>query len=151
MNSATDPWEQQRTLAKTTTGWAVASMVVGAVWASRRDPWWRSFGQQHLGWGLVDLGIVVVVQGLQRREMSRLPDPYDADVVDLRRRHLHKIMLGNAIADAGYVLTGAGMCRKLRHKPRGAGAGAAIVIQGVFLMVHDAYHARLGATPKADR
>lgn len=83
--------------------------------------------------------------------MNRASDPYDAAVVERRRQHLHKIMLGNAIADAGYVLTGAVMCRKLRHKPRGAGAGAAIVIQGAFLMLHDAHHARLSATPKANR
>ena len=138
-------------MAKTTTVWAAGSLLAGAVWVTRKDPWWKSFGQQHIGWGLVDLGIVVVVQGLQRRAMGRLPEPYDAAVLERRRRHLHKIMLGNAIADAGYVLTGAVMCRKLRHKPRGAGAGAAIVVQGAFLMVHDAYHARLSATPKVDR
>lgn len=149
MRTIVDPWEQQRKLAKTTVAWSIGSLAAGTAWATRRDRWWRSFGQQHIGWGLVDLGIVAIVQGLQHREMNRLLDPYDADVVDRRRRHLCYILIGNAIADAGYVLMGAAMWRRLRHNPRAAGAGAAIIVQGLFLLVHDSHHARVLRTPRA--
>ncbi len=137
-----DAWERQRALARTTVVWALGSIGVGALLASRRDRWWRSFGQQHLGWGAVDLGIVGIVQLLQRRAMERLPDLYDPEVLDVRRRHLRRILLGNAIADVGYVVVGAVMWRRLRSNPRAAGAGAAIVIQGTFLLLHDGHHAR---------
>lgn len=142
MRTTPDPWLQQRKLATTTIVWAIGSVTLGAVLATRRDRWWRSFGQQHVGWGLVDLGIVAIVQGLQHREMSRLPDPYDAVVLDRRRQHLRAILIGNAVADAGYVTTGALMWQRMRDNPRAAGAGAAIVIQGAFLLLHDAHHAR---------
>lgn len=142
MRTTPDPWVQQRTLARTTVAWSVGSIGIGALLWSRRDRWWRSFGQQHVGWGLVDLGIVAIVQGLQRREMTRLPDPYDATVLERRRRHLRAILIGNAVADAGYVATGAVMWARMRDNPRAAGAGAAIVIQGAFLLLHDAHHAR---------
>lgn len=149
MRTRIDPWEQQRTLAKTTIAWSIGSLAVGTAFATRRDRWWRSFGQQHVGWGLVDLGIVAIVQGLQHREMNRLPDPYESDVLERRRRHLSYILIGNAIADAGYAVMGAAMWRRLRHNPRAAGAGAAIIIQGLFLLVHDSHHARVLRTPAA--
>lgn len=142
MRTTPDPWRQQRTLATTTVVWSIGSLALGTVLATRRDRWWRSFGQQHAGWGLVDLGIVAIVQGLQRRAMNGLPDPYDAIVLDRRRRHLRAILIGNAVADAGYVAIGALMWGRMRDDPRAAGAGAAIAIQGSFLLLHDAHHAR---------
>ncbi|MCW2810075.1 MAG: hypothetical protein JWP61_533 [Friedmanniella sp.] len=150
MSVRLDPWARQRSLARTTVGWAVGSLGVGAVLATRRDPWWRSFGQQHLGWGAVDLAIVAVVQTLQRRSMDRLPDPYAPPALGAQERRLHRVLLGNAIADAGYCVVGAVMMAKLRNNPRAAGAGAAIVLQGAFLMVHDGHHA-LGSRPGARR
>ena len=136
-----DAWERQRALARTTVVWAAGSIGVGAVLATGRNPWWRAFGQQHLGWGAVDLGIVAVVQALQERTMSRLRDPNEPAILDQRRRHLRRILVGNAVADAGYCVVGAVLWRRLRTNPRAAGAGAAIVIQGAFLMAHDSYHA----------
>ncbi len=141
MSASLDPWARQRSLARTTVVWGLASMGIGGVLATRQNRWWRAFGQQHLGWGAVDLGIVAVVQASQRRSMARLPDPYAAPTLAWQERKLHRVLLGNAIADAGYCVVGAVMMAKLRDKPRGAGAGAAIVIQGAFLMVHDGYHA----------
>lgn len=141
MRTSPDPWRQQRELATTTIVWSLGSLALGTVMAPRRDPWWRSFGQQHVAWGAVDLGIVAVVQALQRREMTRLPDPYVPAVLERRRRHLRAILIGNAVADAGYVTTGLVMWRRMRDRPRAAGAGAAIVVQGLFLLLHDAHHA----------
>ena len=136
-----NPWERQQALARTTIGWAIASIGAGAVFASRRDRWWRAFGQQHLGWGVVDLGIVAVVQAVQRRQLRALPDPFAPAVLERQRRRLHAVLLGNAVADAGYCVIGAVLWRRLRDNPRAAGAGAGIVVQGAFLMLHDGHHA----------
>lgn len=108
--------------------------------AVRRDPWWRAFGQQHIGWGAVDLAIIGVVDAMERRRVSKIPDPYGVDAVDDERRRLRTILLVNAVADAGYCVLGAKLWRR-RAEPQVAGAGAAIVIQGAFLLIHDGYHA----------
>lgn len=134
-----DPWERQRQLARTTVAWSLGSVAVGLRFATRRDPWWRAFGQQHVGWGVVDLGVVAVVDRLQDWQMSRLPDPWAPDT--LERRKLRTILAANAVADAAYVVVGAVLWRRRRRNPRAAGAGAGIVVQGAFLGLHDGYHA----------
>ena len=133
-------WERQRLLARTTVGWAVGSIGAGAAWATRTDPWWHSFGVQHVGWGVVDLGIVAIVNRLQTRRMRGLADPYDPAALEDQRRRLHRVLVANAIADAGYCAVGAILWRR-KDRPRASGAGAAIVIQGAFLLLHDAHHA----------
>jgi hypothetical protein len=134
-----DPWRRQRSLARTTNVWAAASIVGGALLTVRRDPWWRAFGQQHLGWGAVDLVIVAVAEGLQSRRMGRLADPYSAAELEREGRRLRTVLLINVVADAGYLVGGVLLGRAQR--PRAAGAGAAIAVQGAFLLLHDGYHA----------
>ena len=91
-----DPWERQRTLARTTVVWAVASIGAGAALALRRDPWWRAFGLQHVGWGAADLAIVGVLDAVERRRVRRLPDPYAPSRVERKRRGLRTILIVNA-------------------------------------------------------
>lgn len=143
-----DPWERQRALARTTTVWAAASIVAGGVLATRSDRWWRAFGQQHLGWGAVDLAIVVVATRWQDRRMGRLADPFAPAALEHERRQLRKVLLVNVVADAAYVVVGVVLWRsplstvwRSQSHPRAAGAGAAIVVQGAFLLLHDARHA----------
>jgi hypothetical protein len=135
-----DVWECERTLVRTTVawGWASVGAGVGAL-ALSRDPWWRSFGLQTAGWGAVDLGIAALASRLQDRRMRRLPDLYAAAAREVERRKLRRILLVNAAADVGYVALGATLARDAR--PRVAGAGVAIVIQGAFLLLHDSLHA----------
>jgi hypothetical protein len=137
-------WERQRALARTTNGWAVASIAVGAVLAARSKPWRRAFGLQHLGWGVVDLGIVAVLNGLQTRRMRRLDHPQAPTALAGEQRRLHRVLLITVAADAGYLIGGLVMWRQ--RETRVSGAGAAIAIQGAFLLAHDAYHAA-GSAP----
>jgi len=131
-------------LGRTTIGWSGISIAAGLVFATRQDRWWRAFGQQHVGWGLVDLLIVAIAARLQAERMSRLPNPYDPVAIQHEYRTLRAVLLGNVVADAGYVVTGAVLCS--RKDPRTSGAGAAIMLQGLFLLLHDAYHAH-GSRP----
>ncbi len=55
------------------------------------------------------------------------------------QRTLGAVLLGNVVADAGYVVAGAVLWS--RKDRRASGTGAAIVLQGLFLLLHDAYHA----------
>lgn len=136
-----NPWERQDALARTTVGWSVVSLAAGAALAARRDPWWRAFGQQHVGWGLVDLGIVAVARRLQTRRMARLDDPYGEAEQQHEGRQLRRVLGINVAADAGYVVLGAVLWRRRSSSPRASGAGAAIVVQGLFLFLHDGHHA----------
>lgn len=136
-----DPWQRQRALARTTVWWGVGSVGIGLALAARPDRWWRVFGLQHAGWGVVDLGIVAGVTLAQNRQMRRLANPYAPAELERQRRRLRTVLLINVVADAGYVVGGAALWRGRRERPAAAGAGAAIVIQGTFLLLHDGYHA----------
>lgn len=119
--------------------WAVASVAVGGILTTRSSPWARAFGQQTLGWGAADLGIVVVLNLVQSRRRARLPDPDAPRVLEREQRRLRKVLWINVVADAGYLLGGVALWRLPQAKA--AGAGAAIALQGAFLMLHDGYHA----------
>lgn len=92
----------------------------------------RAFGLQSAGWGAIDLVIAGV--GAVR------PPPEDP-------AKLRKVLLFNAGLDVGYVATGAHL---VYWKPtfdgritaqQSVGHGAAIVVQGLFLLVLDSVYA----------
>lgn len=72
--------------------------------------------------------------------MRRLPDPFSPAALEHERAQLHRVLLINVVADAAYVAVGVALWRSAR--PGAAGAGAAIAVQGAFLLLHDAQHAR---------
>lgn len=141
-----DIWQRERSLAHVTVWWGGASIAAGLALALRRDPWWRALGLQTAAWGAVDLGIAVLAGWLQDRRMRRLPDAYAPAALEAERRVLRRVLLANAVADGGYVVLGGVLARSAR--PRVAGAGIAVVLQGAFLVLHDSYHA-WGARPPA--
>jgi hypothetical protein len=140
-----DIWQRERTLARTTVAWGMASVVAGSgIAATTRDPWRRSYALQTAGWGAVDLGIAALGVRLQDRRMRRLPDPFATAAQEDERVKLRRVLLVNVAADVGYVALGARLARDSR--PRLAGAGVAILLQGAFLLLHDSVHA-VGARP----
>ena len=137
---AVDIWQRERAVARTTVAWGLVSVLAGVGLAARtRDPWRRSFALQTAGWGAVDLGIAALTSRLQDRRMRGLPDAYAPAAQEAERVTLRRVLLVNAAADVGYVALGVGLAREAR--PRLAGAGVAIVMQGAFLLVHDSIHA----------
>ena len=134
-------WEQERALARATVVWGGASMAAGLLAAvgGRKHPWWRAFGWQHAGWGFVDVLIALLAERLQDRRMQRHADAYAPSALESERRKLHRVLLVNVVADAGYV--GLGMVLARQRRSRVAGSGVAVVIQGAFLLLHDAHHA----------
>ena len=137
-----DPWARQDALARSTTVWGVASVVAGlGLAAARRGPFATAFGWQNAGWGAVDLAAVVVAGRLKARRMARVPDPYAPDAIAAEGRKLRRVLLLNVALDAGYVAGGAALWRWRRGRPGPAGASAGIVVQGAFLLLHDAHPA----------
>jgi hypothetical protein len=140
-----DPWAAQDALARTTTWWGAASVAAGlGLVAARRGEWATAFGLQNAGWGAVDLAVVVVARRLKARRMARLPDPHAPDAAAREARTLRRVLLLNVALDAGYVAGGAALWRWRRGRPAAAGASAGIVVQGAFLLAHDALHAARG-------
>lgn len=95
----------------------------GALWSAGRTPAVRSFGRQTAAWGAVDAAIAAF--GLSR------PAP-DTD-------RLRKVLLVNCLADVGYIGLGLWAWRSERFRAD----GAAVVVQGAFLLAldsHFAYH-----------
>jgi peptidoglycan/LPS O-acetylase OafA/YrhL len=108
-------------LTRTLATWSAASIVGGvAVWAAGRSPQARAFGRQTLAWGAVDAAIAAF--GASRPD----PDP----------RRLRRILLINCVADVGYLALAATAWRKGR-----TGDGAAIAVQGAFLLALDSHYA----------
>ncbi|MBW0114919.1 DUF6992 family protein [Pseudonocardia abyssalis] len=137
-----DPWARQDALARSTTAWGAASVAAGlGLAAARRGPWATAFGLQNAGWGAVDLAVVVVAGRLKARRMARVPDPHAPTALAAESRKLRRVLLLNVALDAGYVAGGAALWRWRRGRPGPAGASAGIVVQGAFLLLHDAHHA----------
>ena len=120
-------------------GWAGASTVVGGVLAvvgrRTRRPAMAGFGLQSVVWGAVDAAIAA--PGLVRRRRGEVTDP----------ARLRRLLLVNAAADVGYVAVGAlllarpeAASARLRTSTPAAlrGHGAAVVVQGAYLLVADA-------------
>ena len=103
--------------------WAVGSVLVGA--ALSADPRTRGFGRQTAAWGLVDGAIALV--GARRQAAGRTTEP----------ARLRRVLLVNAGLDVGYLATGAALLRT-----RWRSDGAAVLVQGAFLLVLDTMAAR---------
>lgn len=110
-------------LLRTLGAWSAASIVGGAtLWATGRTDTARHFGRQTLAWGAVD----AVIAGIGASRPT--PEP----------RRLRQVLLVNCVADLGYLALGTAMVRRGRQ-----GDGAAIIVQGAFLLAldsHFAYH-----------
>jgi hypothetical protein len=104
--------------------WAAGSVAVGALLSVPRGT--RGFGRQTLAWGAVDGAIALV--GSRRRAARGPTDP----------ERLRRVLLVNAGLDVGYLATGAWLVRDGRWR----GDGAAVVVQGLFLLVLDSAAAR---------
>jgi hypothetical protein len=104
--------------------WAVGSLVVGA--ALSADPRTRGFGRQTAAWGLVDGAIALV--GARRLAAGRTTAP----------ARLRRVLLVNAGLDVGYL----GAALWLVRQPRWRGDGAAVLVQGAFLLWLDGTAAR---------
>ena len=96
--------------------WAAGSLLVGGLLAT--DPRTRGFGRQTAAWGAVDGAIALV--GARRQAAGRTTAP----------ARLRRVLLVNAGLDVGYVAAGAVLLRVARWR----GDGAAVLVQGAFLL-----------------
>ena len=104
--------------------WACGCVALGAALAV--DPRTRGFGRQTAAWGAVDGAIAWA--GARRRGVRGPTQP----------GRLRRVLLVNAALDVGYLLAGLWMLRDGRWR----GDGAAVLVQGGFLLGLDTLAAR---------
>lgn len=147
----------ERGLTSTLLSWGVASTILGSAlwlvgWRSARPEVLR-FGRQTAFWGATDAAIALA--GIRSRKRRGDLDPAD---VETKARRLQITLIVNGLADVAYVAGGARvLSRTTRGAPAshertpsrrgrtyvgmGRGDGAAIMIQGAFLLALDAAYA----------
>ncbi|SDG01322.1 DUF6992 family protein [Klenkia brasiliensis] len=114
-----DPATVETRLTTVLGAWAAGSVVLGGVLAAR--PATRAFGRQTAGWGAVDG--VIAAAGARNRRRRGPTDP----------ARLRRVLLVNAGLDVGYLVAGAALLRGDRWR----GDGAAVLVQGAFLLALD--------------
>lgn len=136
----------ERDLRRALTAWAVASTATGVVVRavagsarSPRRPVLAGFGTQTVMWDVADAAIA----GVGALRPGDEPEPAT----------LRRVLLLNAVLDAGYVAAGAALAARPGSAPRWLrwpdrsgvhlrGHGIAVVVQGAFLLVLDTAAAR---------
>ncbi len=112
----------EQRLTRVLSAWAIGSVAVGAALA-RRSP---GFARQTAAWGAVDGAIALVGAANRRRRGPTEP------------ARLRRMLLVNAGLDVSYLALGAWGLRRERWRAD----GAAVVVQGAFLLVLDTAAAR---------
>lgn len=134
-------FEQVRSdLSRTLTAWALASIAVGVLVGRRdQDPRAAGVARQSIAWGGIDLAIAGLGWAGARRPVPDVP---------AAARSLRRLLLVNAGLDVGYVAGGVALLRAGQVRGRDSvGDGAAVVVQGAFLLVLDVVSAaRMHAT-----
>lgn len=125
-------WAYMDAVGRRLLGWSVLSVAVGLVGVATGEAFWRAFGIQCVVWGLIDAGIAL----LGRRNARRRARPAAIEAQALRRA-----LWVNAGLDVGYILIGAGVAWAGAGHPEWLGHAAGVVVQGVFLLGFDAWHA----------
>ncbi|MGC9348147.1 MAG: DUF6992 family protein [Anaerolineae bacterium] len=139
----TDVWQAQARLGHGLLRWGGLSMGAGAIMALLGDRFWRGFGSQCAGWGLID-GIIGWVGLRSARQKASGPEAQDPAVQAKARTNLRRVLWINAGLDVGYVAGGVRLARTKGSTDRFAeGTGWGIAAQGLFLFFFDLVHALL--------
>lgn len=134
--------EVERQLTAALAFWGAASVLVGGVvWGAGSSDRWIAFGRQTAAWGAIDL-VIAGVGTMRSRRRAGPPSHED-------RGRLHRVLVVNSVLDVGYVAAGTALAvrsdavaesitRRMPGRRYGAaelrGDGAAIVVQGLFLL-----------------
>lgn len=119
--------------------WNVINILVGVVLLPLK-PFWRGFGSQNIGWGVINVGIALVGATTSERRFADLPQPHQPAVVDKETINLRRLLWINTGLDVLYMLGGLAWARSGK-KPLGRGAGWGMVLQGALLFAFDLVHA----------
>jgi hypothetical protein len=119
--------------------WAGASVVLGSgTWLAGHALGRETiigFGRQTTMWGFIDGAIAGAGELSRRRRPPQLDEQQEQ-----QRTRLRRILLINALADIAYITGGIAVIKRDsagRAQRLNSGDGAAIVVQGAFLLALD--------------
>jgi hypothetical protein len=130
-------WAYQETISRRLLSWSAIS-IIGGLAVTPLNSYWRGFGSQAVGWGVIDAAIALFGR---RSARKRQLQPNAALQIERECRNLSLLLWVNVGLDALYMIGGRSLTRR-RHVSRMLrGAGWGIVLQGAFLFIFDLYHA----------
>ncbi|MBC8170802.1 MAG: hypothetical protein H7X77_04000 [Anaerolineae bacterium] len=130
-------WEFSNQLSQRLFRWNLLNILSG-LWLASRGGFWRGFGSQNIGWGIINIAIAAVGSIMMRRRYKTLPDPNTPTIQRQESRSLKRLLLLNAGLDIFYMLGGWRFARsRTWNDYQAQGIGYGIIIQGLLLFIFD--------------
>lgn len=141
-NKRINIWQYQFILSRRLAWWGVGSFAVGLALFST-EPIFRGFGIQAIIWGLIDTAIAVGGALWTSKRRSKLTDPAAKEVIQKETQQLRRLLWRMVPLDVIYVLVGLLLAFTWGRKDAWwLGTGCGVVVQGLFLLGFDWYHAK---------
>lgn len=133
-------YQFQRSAMPVLLGWALGSVVAGALWLRNPSRYLRGVGGQFAAWGLIDGLIALFALAGARRKAARWQASQITPAGHARETdQFEKIVWANAALDVGYILGGRWWARRHPADPHRRGMGLGVMIQGAFLLFWDLF------------
>lgn len=134
-------WQFQRILSQRLKAWNLVNVVIGSL-LGLFGRYWRGFGSQSIGWGLINMGIATLGERSAQHRSTQV-DAFLSETMAREAVRLRNILWLNAGLDALYMVAGRSLVQRSRdpEKAMRRGIGRGIMLQGFLLLVFDIYHA----------
>src|SRR5690348_15851237 len=70
--------------------------IFTGLWLASGDGFWRGFGSQNIGWGVINIVIAAVGSIMTRRRYNTLPNPHAGEIQRKVSRGLKRLLLFTA-------------------------------------------------------
>jgi len=130
-------WAFQERVSTLLFNWNAVNIVTGLM-TGQRGGFWRGFGSQAVGWGLINGIIAVVGSHFGRKRRDTLPEPDSLEVFEKEKTTLRNVLWVNWALDLLYVWGGWQFLRGAKPNDSvRAGIGVGIMLQGLLLFIFD--------------
>lgn len=141
-NKRINIWQYQFILARRLAWWGAVSFAVG-IPSFLVEPALRGFGLQMMVGGLILAALAVGSSLLVIRRRKALPDPQAKDAVEKEAHNLRRLLKWMIPLDVIFVVVGLVLIFTVgRKNVWWMGTGIGVVVQGLFLLGFDWYHAK---------
>ena len=141
-NKRINIWQYQFIIARRLAWWGAISFAVG-IPTFLMEPALRGFGIQAMIWGLIDAAIAVGGSFLIIRRRKTVADPQAKEVVLNETNRTRRLLWLMVPLDVIYIIIGLTLAFTWGRKDAWwLGTGVGVVVQGLFLLGFDWYHAK---------
>lgn len=121
--------------------WSIASILVGLLMRFG-GKFGKSIGNQFITWGVIDAAIAVGGQMAKRNRIDNMDNPGTPEIKAKEASNLSRLLWLNAGLDVLYIIVGYLWSKRDKGDGSARGNGLGVIIQGVFLLLFDIFHAR---------